>query len=299
MSAYLFVHFTGEQSDGEQIYFSVSRDGLHWRDLNGGQPVLSSSIGRKGVRDPFLVRNPKTGVISLMATDLCIGNGESWEHSQSDGSRNLILWQSTDLIHWSEPVAKTVGVERSGCVWAPEAVWDREREQFLVFWASMIQLEGETEPKQRIYAAWSEDFQTFSAPFVYIERSYHVIDTTIFYDSGWYYRISKDETSKRLTLERGQSLTGEFYAIPSQLLSGLSGVEGAECYRLPDGSWCLIADRYAEGEGYQPFRFDSVERGELTPLEDYCFGETLKRHGGILSITDGEYQTLLERWESA
>lgn len=27
MAGYLFVHFTGEQKDGEQIYFSVSRDG--------------------------------------------------------------------------------------------------------------------------------------------------------------------------------------------------------------------------------------------------------------------------------
>lgn len=36
MAGYLFVHFTGEQKDGEQIYFSVSRDGLHWTDLNDG-----------------------------------------------------------------------------------------------------------------------------------------------------------------------------------------------------------------------------------------------------------------------
>lgn len=35
MAGYLFVHFTGEQQYGEQIYFSISRDGLHWKDLNG------------------------------------------------------------------------------------------------------------------------------------------------------------------------------------------------------------------------------------------------------------------------
>lgn len=32
-TGYLFVHFTGAQKDGEQIYFSLSRDGLHWKDL--------------------------------------------------------------------------------------------------------------------------------------------------------------------------------------------------------------------------------------------------------------------------
>ncbi len=31
--AYLLVHFTGESENGEQIYFSVSQDGLHWTDL--------------------------------------------------------------------------------------------------------------------------------------------------------------------------------------------------------------------------------------------------------------------------
>lgn len=58
MAGYLFVHFTGEHKDGEQIYFFVSRDGLHWTDLNGGKPVLYSHIGECGVRDPFPVKNP-------------------------------------------------------------------------------------------------------------------------------------------------------------------------------------------------------------------------------------------------
>ena len=73
MSAYIFVHFTGEERpDGEQIYFSVSRDGLHWNDLNWGEPVLTSQLGEKGVRDPFIVRHPATGRFYLIATDLCM-----------------------------------------------------------------------------------------------------------------------------------------------------------------------------------------------------------------------------------
>ena len=43
-TGYLFAHFIGEQKDGEQIYFSLSRDGLHWQDLNGGKPVLRREI---------------------------------------------------------------------------------------------------------------------------------------------------------------------------------------------------------------------------------------------------------------
>ena len=51
MAGYLFSHFIGEEKDGEQIYFAVSRDGLHWKDLNAGMPVLYSHIGTCGVRD--------------------------------------------------------------------------------------------------------------------------------------------------------------------------------------------------------------------------------------------------------
>ena len=56
MAGYLFVHFTGEQQYGEQIYFSISRDGLHWKDLNGHRPVLYSDIGEKMESFTFLPR---------------------------------------------------------------------------------------------------------------------------------------------------------------------------------------------------------------------------------------------------
>lgn len=79
MAAYLFAHFIGEEKNGEQIYFSVSQDGLHWKDLNNGKPVLFSQTGTCGVRDPFLVRHPQTGTVYLMATDLCIGFGKGWK----------------------------------------------------------------------------------------------------------------------------------------------------------------------------------------------------------------------------
>ena len=65
---YLFTHFIGESEHGEQIYFSLSEDGLHWNDLNNGQPVLVSDIGEKGVRDPFLIRDEKNGILRSFKT---------------------------------------------------------------------------------------------------------------------------------------------------------------------------------------------------------------------------------------
>ena len=44
---YLFVHFTGESPEGEQVYFALSRDGLHWQDLNDEKPVICWEDGEK------------------------------------------------------------------------------------------------------------------------------------------------------------------------------------------------------------------------------------------------------------
>ena len=80
--AYLFVHFIGEGENGEQIYFSVSRDGLHWKDLNNGKPVIVSQVGEKGLRDPFILRNRLDGKFYIIATDLCIHAGKGWRIAQ-------------------------------------------------------------------------------------------------------------------------------------------------------------------------------------------------------------------------
>lgn len=221
MTAYLFTHFTGEQPDGEQVSFALGRDGLHYQDLNGGRPILRSSIGRGGVRDPFPVRHPKTGRVYLLATDECIGSGRTWEQAQYEGCCSLVLWYSDDLVHWEGPFSRTVGVPESGCVWAPEAIWDEEQERFLVYWASMTGGTNGTEQKHRIYAAWTEDFSAFSEPFCYIERDCDIIDTTILRENGQYYRFSKDERSKHLLLERGDDLVGTFAEIFSPVLQAL------------------------------------------------------------------------------
>ncbi len=295
MSGYIFVHFTGEQKDGEQIYFSISRDGLHWKDLNYGKPILYSETGMKGVRDPFVVRDPKNHRFFLIATDLRIEAGEGWEKAQYDGSRDLMVWESEDLIHWGKERACTVGVPGAGCVWAPEAVYDKKKEAFLVFWASMVKLEADQEPKQRIYASWTKGFREYTEPFIYMEREEHVIDTTIIEADDMYYRISKDESNKCLILEKSRELTGEYEEISSEVLKHLMGVEGPECYPLPEGKgWCLIADRFAEGKGYLPLVTTDPGSGKFTILSDgeYHMGATQKRHGGVMVLEDGEYEQL-------
>lgn len=299
MSCYLFVHFTGEgEPDGEQIYFSVSQDGLRWQDLNQGQPVLRSPLGDLGVRDPFLVRHPQTGRFYLMATDLCMYRRKDWHEAEHHGSRALIVWESGNLTDWSEPRRVEVGAPEAGCVWAPEAIWDAEEGAFLVFFASMTRLPGEEQPKQRIYAVHTRDFAVFTPARVYAQAENHLIDTTIVADQGWYYRFTKDETTKKILMERMRSLHGPAEAVPCDTLANLPGVEGPECYQLPDGRWCLIVDQFSKGLGYLPMVADSLASADFRILagEDYDFGRTRKRHGGVIAIDRAQYEQLLARF---
>ncbi|MBQ9120356.1 MAG: glycoside hydrolase family 43 protein [Lachnospiraceae bacterium] len=303
-AGYLFVHFTGEHKDGEQVYFSVSRDGLHWQDLNDGQPVLRSNLGELGARDPFLIRSPwsadGTQKYYLIATDLRIEAGKGWHVAQYEASRDIIVWESENLVDWSEPWACTIGVPGAGCVWAPEAVYDEEEDAILVFWASMTRMAPEEEPKQRIFASYTKDFRTFTEPQVYIERDNHVIDTTILRTAEGYYRYSKDETTKNIRVDFGKDLRAEsFKEMHSETLAPLFGVEGPEIFKFNDREeWCLIVDRFAEGKGYLPLITDNPASGSFRILGDdeFDMGKAKKRHGGVINITETEYQVLVERF---
>ena len=297
MAAYLFVHFTGEKTGGEQVYFAVSRDGLHWQDLHGEQPVLRSDLGDKGVRDPYIVRHPVTGMYHLIATDLCMHTRQhDWNGAVHAGSRDVIIWDSPDLVNWSAPRAVTVAPEGAGCAWAPEAVWDADKQAFLLFFASYT--EEADGGRHRIYAAYTADFVTFEPTFKYIERACSVIDTTIVWENGMYYRFSKDEVSKHIQVDQGAKLTGDFTLVDCPVLDAMPGLEGPECYQLPDGRWCLICDQYAAGKGYLPILIDDLTRMDPKPMQpgEYDLGHALKRHGGVLQIDDEAYERLVRHY---
>lgn len=300
-TGYLLVHFIGEAPDEEQVYFSCSKDGLYWKDLNGGKPVLHSNIGQKGVRDPFLVRSPIEGKFFLIATDLRIANGKGWLAASNTGSKDIIVWESKNLIDWSPPWSVTLGIMEAGSVWAPEAIYDEAADEFLVFWASSTEDPQQQERKHKIYSSRTRDFHNFTPTELYIERENHIIDTTIIAHNGMYYRYSKDETTKNIKVEQGLSLDRyAFSPINSPILDQLVGVEGPEIYKFNDREeWCLIVDRFASGKGYLPLITTNLASGDfkIVPVESFNLGKTIKRHGGVLSITTDEYTCLLEAFD--
>ena len=172
-AGYLFAYFTGEgTSDGEQIRYALSRgnDPLHWRELNAGRPVLTSTIGEKGLRDPFVIRSPKGDKFYLIATDLRMyqNSSGSWDYVQRHGSKSIMIWESTDLVHWTDQRLVKVAPDNAGNTWAPEAYWDDSLGEYVVFWASKLYADDDPDHTGSTYNkmlyATTKDFRTFSAP---------------------------------------------------------------------------------------------------------------------------------------
>lgn len=323
-SAYMFAYFTGEgYSNGEQIYFASSRDGLTWNELNDGNPVLTSSLGEKGVRDPYIMRTPEGDKFYLIATDLKINGGNGWGAAQDRGSRSLMIWESTDLVNWSDQRMVEVATEGAGCTWAPEAFYNEKTGDYMVFWASRIpssQNVANNDATHRIYYATTRDFYTFSEPEVWIElhdtsgNPISIIDTTVIKVGDTYYRFSKNEDGKRvhregmpeakyIILEKSKDLLGEWTEVTDTNLQDYTWLEGATCFKFNGKEeWCLLLDDYGNG-GYIPFTTSDIGGGQfykLTKGKDYTYNTSREiRHGSVLPLTASEYKRIMQKWNGS
>jgi len=290
---FLFVTFKGEATPmTEQIYFALSQDGRHWEALNGAKPVLISKLGEKGVRDPYLLRSHDGNKFYILATDLSINLNHDWNRAVKAASKSIVIWESTNLVNWSEPRLVKVAADDAGCTWAPEAVYDEDTGDYLVFWASKTA--GDNFAKHRIWASRTKDFITFGQPFIYMDKSQDVIDADIIRANGSYYRFSKDEKFKAINMEVSSKLMGPWSDVPEFSLAKIRGYEGPECFLLEPAAagnpptWCLLLDQYSKGTGYQPFLTHDLAGGQFTAAPDISF-PFLFRHGAVLSLTPAEY----------
>lgn len=232
---YLFASFHGGADgavNGEQIWLSASKgnDPFNWYEVNYNdgesvsQPVLQTvnpPQGQAGLRDPSLIRSADGESFYLLATDLkTYQDGQSWSYRQSRGSRNLVIYESDDLVNWSQPRFVKVEDDHAGNVWAPEAFYDANSGQYIVFWASNLYPNTDIATRNtssisynRIRIATTTDFVTFSEPTTWInldrstgQQGWGMIDTTMIATDDRVYRLTKDENGFRVLLQYIDSL---------------------------------------------------------------------------------------------
>ena len=326
---YLFAYFLNDGGPSEQqIFFASSHDGDNWMDLNKKEAVLSvadsvrteedleNMRNQAGVRDPYLIRSPEGDKFYLIATDLCIGSNDiangtvDWGTSQYNGSHCLRIWESTDLVNWSEPWLAEVAPEGTTCAWAPEAIYDETTGEFVVYWASM------TGSVQKVYYSKTRDFRNFSEPQMFVDNGNdHIIDTTVLRDSqGNYYRASAADSTIRVEkcTDSSQWLTNqsvwETQGFIRDITGYTPGLEGPELFAYNQDDWKevdgqkvetygLLADNNG-GVGYVPFYTTDIANAKWVKTEDndFNFDTNHKRHGTVIQLTAEEYDRVMEAY---
>lgn len=311
-AGYLFVHFRGEgYSDGEQIYYSLSKgnDPLNYTQLNGGKPVLASTVGTKGVRDPFVVRSPQGDKFYLIGTDQRQYGSSDWDTPQRRGSKSIVVWESTDLVRWTNQRLVKVAPDTAGNVWAPEATYDSAQGKYVVYWASKIYAANDpnhtgTTYNRMLYATTS-DFKTFSAAKTWKDPGYSVIDSTMIKNGNTYYRYSKDERdpssstpcSKFIIAEKSSTILNTNYGFVSECIGKgtISRGEGPLVFKSnTSNKWYLFIDEYG-GRGYVPFETTDLNSGKWTASANYALPGH-PRHGTVLPVTQAEYDKLKKQY---
>ena len=301
---YLFGHFIGESDEkGEQIYFAVSEDGLNFKDLSYDKPIMISKSGEQGVRDPYLYRSPEGDRFFLIATDLSIYHRGGWVKNEqgyydasTTGSHNLVLWESTDLIHWGNERLLPVAPKNAGMAWAPEMIYYEETGEYIVFFSSSI-MNPETKRKAKpnaIYYVATRDFVHFSDTKLFIDnqtdnetdgKAREIIDTTVLKVGDVYYSASKDgdnaEANGGIRILKTKNLLDaaswekvldldelslDLSGLPIEILDN-SSLEGPELFQYNKKDWAnpevpeygLMADQYMLGTGYLPLTTTNLE----------------------------------------
>ncbi|MBD3921757.1 glycoside hydrolase family 43 protein [Paenibacillus sp. PR3] len=309
MSAYLFVHFREKTTpEGEQVYFGVSKDGFNWEQVNGGQPVLWSKQGDQGVRDHTIVRT-RDGRFYILATDLSLANGfhtkyeSSWENISRKGSRCLSLWESGDLVNWSEQRMVELGDEDFGCLWAPDVLYDRDRDDYVIHWSSAHA--SNNYGHKAIFYTRTKDFVRFDRPQLLCRKDGSgIIDPAIYEENGTFYRFLKSEGDPAgIILQAGNTLTGTHERIEAfdeeMAKLGSSAYEGPTAFKLANGQWCLMLDFFGvkgDGQGYVPFVADDLNSGRFIRSEGQFSFPYRFKHGTVLAITDEEYDRIVKHY---
>ncbi|KQM82435.1 immunoglobulin-like domain-containing protein [Agromyces sp. Leaf222] len=287
--AYVWAFFTGEGAGAERVSLAASKgnDALRWNTLNDGEPIFTSTQGTTGLRDPFIIRSHEGDKFYMLATDLKVaGLAGGFTTAQISGSLAIEVWESTDLVNWSNQRHIQVSTPYAGNTWAPEAYWDDELGRYVVFWAS--NLYPDTNPASRtavtynrmVYAT-TDDFVTFSEPQVWSDvkrgTGLGLIDSTVAEQDGIFYRFTKDEASMTIREEKSTDLL----ATISGTLPGTSGaadqwtlVKEKIATGLPNGE---PGGTYSSGEG--PSIFPS-NPGDVNGFEWYLFIDQPSYHGG-------------------
>ncbi|KAI0310966.1 arabinosidase [Amylostereum chailletii] len=303
---YLFVHFY-DREPSIFLHLSNGNNEGSFRTLNNDAAILKPTVGTRGARDPHLVSSPDNARHYIIATDLDISAiGNNWGQAVTHGSRGIIVWESTDLVNWGSERLVTVANSSAGMVWAPEAIWDSNKGQYLVHWSSRYYANSDTNHTgtaglDTIMYAYTSDFKTFTKEQVYFaSSSAPLIDMTLLPLGGSSYaRFWKDESLLRVAEERSTNgIFGPWSRVPNANTWVADVVEEGPLAFLDNavaGKVHLFLDEYTTAKGYVPLETSDINGGVFTASSTINFPKLLK-HGVVKPLTQAQYDTISAKY---
>ena len=311
--AYLFAYFRNDakSTNGENVFYAVSKDGYNYEALNGGVPVASASQGTGHSRDPYIMKAQDGAEYKyyMVATDANTTNNYN--------NTGLHTWGSNDLITWDELANPQFATNKGGgsktitnMCWAPEAIWDPVEGKYMVYFASH-EADSAANESAKIYYSYTTDFINFEEKQVLFDPGYGVIDADITpYKNGYVMLYKKEASSgtgaKKVwyTFKTGKSPSnsdGEYDAANAKIFESVSNTqaEGPQVFPISGtSSYGVLVDYFSDGgfgfsytsdfESYSKISADNCSINHLNPS-----------HGCVIPISDMEYYNLSQAFGKA
>lgn len=311
--AYLFAYFRNDakSTNGENIFYAVSKDGYNYESLNGGVPVASASQGTGHSRDPYIMKAQDGAEYKyyMVATDA--------NTTKNYNNTGLHTWGSNDLIHWDELANPQFATDKGGgsktitnMCWAPEAIWDPVAGKYMVYFSSN-EADSAANESSKIWYSYTSDFKNFDEKQLLFDPGYGVIDADITpYKNGYVMMYKKeassDPGSKKVwyTFKTGKSPSnsdGEYDAANAKVFESATNTvaEGPQVFPISGtSSYGVLVDYFSSGgfgfsytsdfESYSKISADNCSINHLNPS-----------HGCIIPISDMEYYNLSQAFGKA
>ena len=312
---YLYCHMSDR---GEWTAYAVSRDGYHYEDIKGGEPVFDPKEHARiegGTRDAFITRTFDGQGYLMVTTDMCVAKSHVWDNYGID------LLKSDDLIHWtsvtfdfrkgtgifSDPQSPSPYKDWSTInrVWAPQIFWDPnyvwengDKGGYMIYYSMLNRPE---EGYDRMYYSYADkSFTKLTMPRLLFDWGYATIDADINYleSDGLYHMLIKKEgghpgiytaTSKHLTSGWGEPVEDDYVSF-----EGNKKCEGSSAFQLiGDSTWRVAYIEYSSRpKHYRICKADKYLRNFSDPVD--IEGVTGPQHGSFMRLTKEEYDRLLE-----
>lgn len=311
--AYLFAYFRNDakSTNGENIFYAVSKDGYNYESLNGGVPVANASQGTGHSRDPYIMKAQDGAEYKyyMVATDANTTNNYN--------NTSLHTWGSNDLITWDELANPQFATDKGGgsktitnMCWAPEAIWDPVAEKYMVYFSSN-EADSAANESSKIWYSYTSDFRNFDKKQLLFDPGYGVIDADITpYKNGYVMLYKKEAKSdpgaKKVwyTFKTGKSPSnsdGGYDAANAKIFESATKTqaEGPQVFPISGtSSYGVLVDYFSSGgfgfsytsdfESYSKISADNCSINHLNPS-----------HGCIIPISDMEYYNLSQAFGKA